>query len=326
MKRTILRHSIALALALTAGLVAAQSPATYPAGPVKLIVGFAPGGGVDLNARFLAKKLGEKLGHSFVVENRAGASGNIGAAAVAKSRPDGQTLLFTSVVHSVNPNLFPTLPFDPVKDFAPVTTFGLSPVAFAAHPGAPFRTLPEMVAYAKSHPGRVSYSSAGPGTMMAMGMALFESMAGVKLLHIPYNGTGPSVQGAVSGHVQVVSSGYGAVESFTRSGQLRMLGIATARPSELAPGVPTIAEGANVPGFEVVSWQGIFAPAGTPPAVIAKLYEAVGEIQKETDTREFMVRQGVQAYYLPSAKFAELVRTDIAKFNRIVKDSGLKLE
>ncbi|HSV81234.1 MAG TPA: tripartite tricarboxylate transporter substrate binding protein [Ramlibacter sp.] len=324
------KRAFVLALTLAAGLgpslTRAQGAADYPKAPVKLIVGFAPGGGVDLMARYLAKKLGERMGQPFVVENRAGASGNIGAAAVAKARPDGYTLLMTSVVHSINPSLFKSLPFDPVNDFAPVTTIGLSPICFAAHPGAPFKTLPELVAHAKAHPGTVSYSSAGGGTMMALGMDLFETMAGIKLLHVPYNSTGPSVQAAVAGNVQVVSSGCGAVEPFARSGQLRMLGTATAKPSELTPGVPTIADAGSVPGYEAASWQGILAPAGTPQAVIDKLSAEIAEVQKLPDVREFMAKQGIEPYVLPPARFAELVRSDIAKYQKIVKDSGVKLD
>jgi tripartite-type tricarboxylate transporter receptor subunit TctC len=323
-------RSIALASILMAGLgtsrALAQTPVDYPKGPVKLVVGFAPGGGTDLMARILAKKLGERWGQSFIVENRAGAGGNIGAATVANARPDGHTLLFTSVVHSVNPSLFRSLPFDPVKDFVPVTTIGLSPICFAVHPSTPFKTLRELVAYAKTNPGKVSYSSAGGGTMMFLGMALFESMAGIRLLHVPYNSTGPSVQAAVAGHVQLVSSGCGAVEGFARNGQLRMLGIATAKPSPLTPGVPTIAEAGGVPGYEAASWQGVFAPAGTPQVVIDKLSAEIAEIQKLPDVQESMARQGIDPYVLPPAKFAELVRADIDKYQKIVKDAGLKPE
>ncbi len=316
----------ALVACLAAPLAHAQTAADYPKGPIKLIVGFAPGGGTDLMARVVAKKLTEKWGQSVVVDNRPGAGGNIGAAAVANARPDGQTLLFTSVVHSVNPSLFRSLPFDPVKDFAPVTTVGVSPICFAVQPSSQFKTLGDLVTYAKGNPGKVSYSSAGGGTMMFLGMALFESMAGIKLLHVPYNSTGPSIQAAIGGHVQVVSSGCGAVEVLARNGQLRLLGIATPKPSELTPGVPTVADAGGVPGYEAASWQGIFAPAGTPQAVIDKLSTEIAEMQKLPDVQEFMAKQGIDPFILQQAKFAELVRSDIGKYQKIVKDAGLKAE
>lgn len=330
----LLKRSIALSAILMAGLTASLIPALtsaqpasdYPKGTVRIIVGFAPGGGTDLMARYFAKKLGDRLGQPFIVENRPGAGGNIGANTVARARPDGQTLLFTSVVHSINPALTTTLPFDPVKDFIPVTTVGLSPIGFAVHPSTPFKSVAELVSFAKANPSKVTYSSAGGATMMYLGMAMFESMAGIKLLHIPYNSTGPSVLAAVSGQVQVVSSGFGAIEAFARNGQLRMLGIATAKPSPLAPGVPTIAASSGLPGYEAVSWQGLFAPAGTPQSVIDKLHHEVAEIQKQTDTQEVMARQGIEPFSLTPAKFAELVQTDIVRYQKIVKDVGVKSE
>jgi tripartite-type tricarboxylate transporter receptor subunit TctC len=322
------RHATALAVTLTAALAAplAHAQGAYPKGPVKLIVGFAPGGSVDLMARYLGQKLGEKLGEPFVVDNRAGAGGNIGAAAVAKAKPDGQTLLVTSVVHSINPSLFSTLPFDPVKDFVAVTPVGLAPNSIAVHPATPFKTLGELVTYAKANPGKVTYSSAGGATTMFLGMALFESMAGIKLLHVPYNGTGPSIQGVVTGQVQVLSAGYGSAEPFAKQGQLRMLGITTAQPSPLAPGVPTVAEAAGVPGYEVVNWIGVFAPAGTPQAIVDKLNTEMRELQKSPEVQQYMKQQGVEPFSLPPAKFAELVQSDIGKYQKIVKASGAKLQ
>jgi tripartite-type tricarboxylate transporter receptor subunit TctC len=316
----------AIAATLVPGVADAQVPADYPKAPVKLIVGFAPGGSVDMMARHLGQKLGEKLGQPFVVDNRPGAGGNIGAAAVARAKPDGYTLLVTSVVHSINPSLYKSLPFDPVNDFAPVTPIGLAPNSIAVHPSTPFKTLGELVAYAKANPGKLNYSSAGGATTMFLGMALFESMAGIKLVHIPYNGTGPSIQGAVTGQVQVLSSGYGSAQPFAKQGQLRMLGISTAAPSSLAPGLPTIAEAGGVPGYEVVNWIGIFAPVGTPRAVIDRLSAEMRELQQQPDIREFMTLQGVEPFVLTPEKFGELVRSDIGKYQKLVKDAGVKIE
>lgn len=307
-------------------LASAQTAADYPkTAPVRIIVGFAPGGSVDLMARFLGKQLSERLGQSFVVDNRPGAGGNIGAAAVAKARPDGHTLLVTSVVHSINPSLYASLPFDPVTDFTPVTTIGLAPNCIAVHPATPFRTLGELVGYAKTNPGKLAYASAGGATTMFLGMALFESMAGIRLLHVPYNGAGPSIMGAVGGQVQVVSSGCGSAEPFVKSGQLRSLGISTAKPSDLAPGIPTIAQAGGVPGYEIVNWIGLLAPPGTPQAIVDKLNAESAEILRQPETRAWMTQQGVEPHHLPPAAFADLVRADIGKYQALIRDNGVKL-
>jgi tripartite-type tricarboxylate transporter receptor subunit TctC len=318
-----------LAALLAVGLLPlarAEAAADYPRGAVRVIVGFAPGGSVDVMARFVGKKLSEKFGQPFVIENRAGAGGNIGAGVVAKARPDGQTLLVTSVAHSINPSLYPSLPFDPVKDFAAVGPVGLAPNCIAVNAKTPFKTLSELVAYAKEHPGKVTYSSAGGATTMYLGMAQFEAMAGIRMQHIPYNGTAPSILAAVAGQVDVLSGGYGSAEPYAKSGQLRILGISTAQPSTLAPGVPTIAAAAGVPGYEVVNWIGVLAPAGTPQPILDKLSAAMHEIEQQPDVRKWMKEQGVEPYFLPPAAFGDLVREDVGRYRKIVEASGAKLQ
>lgn len=326
----LFRHAVAAAVllgcALAPTVATAQGAGDYPkAAPVRFVVGFAPGGSVDIMARYMAKRLGERLGQTFIVDNRPGAGGNIGAAAVAKAKPDGYTLLVTSVVHSINPGLFATLPFDTLKDFTPVATIGLAPNCIAVNPATPFKTLGELVTYAKANPGKLAYSSAGGATTMFLGMALFENMAGIKLLHVPYNGAGPSIQGAVAGQVQVLSSGCGSAEPFVKSGQLRSLAISTAKPSNLAPGVPTIAEAGGVPGYEIVNWIGVIGPAGMPQPLVDKINAEVRDVLSLADAREWMTQQGVEPYALTPAAFTELVRTDIGKYQKLVRDSGVKL-
>ncbi len=324
------KHVLALATALGAILATpaahADSAADFPKSPVRFVVGFNPGGSVDLMARHLGKLLSEKLGQPFVVENRPGAGGNIAAGLIAKARPDGHALLMTSVVHSINPSLYSNLPFDPVKDFTPVSVIGLAPNCIAVNPSTPYKTLGELVAHARANPGQLTYSSAGGATTMFLGMALFESMAGIKMLHVPYNGAGPSIQGAVGGHVQVVSSGCGSAEPFVRSGQLRNLAISTAAPSHLAPGVPTIAEAGGVPGYEIVNWIGVFGPPGLPPAIAEKLSHEMRSVLERPDVREWMAQQGVEAHHQPPAAFATLVRDDIVKYQKLVKAAGVKLQ
>lgn len=295
---------------------------SYPQRPVRIVVGFAPGGGIDLMARFVGKKLGERLGQPFVVENRPGAGGTIGANVVAKAKPDGHTLLMSGVGHAINQSLYSKLPFDSVKDFTAVGPVARGPNTIAVNPSLPVRTLAELVDYAKRNPGQVSYGAVGGSTTMYLGMALFESMAGIKMQYVPYNGTMPSVQAAMAGHVQVVSCGYGSAEPFARTGQLRVLAISTAQATPLAPGVPTIAEAAGLPGYDVVNWIGMFAPAGTPTAVVDKLNGALQSLQADPEMRQFLDSQKVEAFHQKPAEFHRLVVADIARYARIVQQTG----
>jgi tripartite-type tricarboxylate transporter receptor subunit TctC len=294
---------------------------TYPTGPVRLIVGFAPGGGVDLLARGVAKKLQEQLGQAVIVENRPGAGSTIGANAVARAKPDGQTLLFNSIAQSINQSLYPNLPFDTVKDFIAVSPVATAPNAISAHPAAPFKTLAEMVEYAKKHPGQVSYGAVGGSTTMYLGMAMLESQAGIKMNYVPYNGTVPSVMAAMTGEVQVVSSGYGNQEAFVRDGKLRLLAMTTAQPTNLAPGVPTVASAVGLPGFEIVNWMGIFAPAGTPTPIVDKLNGAIRTLLADPEMQQIMSVQKVEPYHLSSAEFQKVLQNDVSRFAKIVRET-----
>jgi tripartite-type tricarboxylate transporter receptor subunit TctC len=311
-----------LALGLAGAWSHAQAQADdYPRGPIRLIVGFAPGGGVDLLARGVAKKLQERLGQPVIVDNRAGAGGTIGANAVAKSKPDGQTLLFNSIAHSINQSLYPSLPFHSVTDFIAVSPVATAPNAISANPSAPFKTLAEMVDYAKKNPGKVTYGAIGGSTTMHLGMAMLESQSGAKLTYVPYNGTVPSVMAAVTGEVQVVSSGYGNQEAYVRDGKLRLLAMTTARPTKLAPGIPTVADAAGLPGFEITNWMGIFAPAGTPPAIVNKLNDAIGKLLADPEMLQIMAQQKVEPYHLSSADFQKVVQGDVVRFEKIVRET-----
>lgn len=294
---------------------------TYPTGPVRLLVGFAPGGGVDLLARGVAKKLQEQFGQPVVVENRPGAGSTIAAAAVARAKPDGQTLLFNSIAQSINQSLYPSLPFDTVKDFIAVSPVATAPNAISAHPSAPFKTLAEMVEYARKNPGQVSYGAVGGSTTMYLGMAMLESQAGVKMNYVPYNGTVPSVMAAITGEVQVVSSGYGNQEAFVRDGKLRLLAMTTAQPTNLAPGVPTVAAAANLPGFEIVNWMGVFAPAGTPTPIVDKLNGAIRKLLADPEMQQIMNVQKVEPYHLSSTEFQKVLQNDVNRFTKIVRET-----
>lgn len=318
-----LRKLTLIALMAVAGLLpAAQAQDTpYPEQTVRIIVGFAPGGGVDLLARGLAKKLSERLGQPFIVDNRAGAGSTIGSNAVAKARPDGYTLLFNSIAHSINQGLYPSLPYDTLRDLTAVSPVATAPNAISANPGAPFKTLPEMLDYARKNPGKVTFGAIGGSTTMYLGMAMLESAAGVKLNYVPYGGTVPSVMAAVTGEVQVVSSGYGNQEAFIRDGKLRLLAMTTARPTPLAPGAPTVADAAKLPGFEIVNWMGLFAPAATPPAIINKLNDTVQKILADPEMLQIMATQKVAPFHMSPGEFQAMVASDVTRFTRIVRET-----
>ena len=317
--------AVLLAVAGLAGIgPAARAEGSYPERTVEMIVGFAPGGGVDQLARAVAKKLGERLGQTFVVVNRPGAGGTIGTSAVARAAPDGYTLLFTSIGHAINQSLYPKLSFDSVKDFVAISPVATAPNAISANPSAPFKTLGELVDYAKKNPGKVTYGAIGGSTTMYLGMAMLEARAGIKMSYVPYNGTVPSVMAAVTGEVQVVSSGYGNQEAFIRDGKLRLLAVTTARPSPVAPGAPTVAEAAQLPGFEIVNWMGVFAPAGTPAAITDRLNAEIRQLLADPEMRRIMDTQKVEPFHATSVEFEKLVAADVERFAKIVRQTNAK--
>lgn len=321
MKQRYVLKALALLGLCMSGIAMAQEPA-FPTRPVTLVVGFAPGGGVDLMARYFAKKLADRLGQPVVVENKAGAGGTIGAGFVAKSKPDGHTLLFTSVAHAINQTFYPSLPFDSLQSFSPVTTVATAPNGIAARVDAPFGTLKEMIAYAKANPGKVTYGAVSGSTTMYLGMAMFEKAAGLKFQYIPYGGTMASVQATVAGETDLVSSGYASSDGFVQAGRLKMLAVSTAKATPLAPGVPTIAEGANLPGFEVTNWMGILAPAQTPAAIISRLNQEVRKVLDDPDSEPFFLSQKNDKLGSTPEQFKALIAADIDRYAHIVKETG----
>jgi tripartite-type tricarboxylate transporter receptor subunit TctC len=320
---------VALALLCPALPALAQTATAYPERPVRIIVGWAPGGAVDLLARYYGQKLGESLGQSFVIENRPGASSNIGTDLVAKSKPDGYVLTVNSVVHSINPSLYSKLPYDAVRDFTAISPVGFSATAIATHPSVPAKNLRELIVLAKARPEALTFASPGGGTLQHLTMVLFNSMAGVKMLHIPYAGAGPSLTAILSGQVDAISAGYSSILPFTTgsSSKLRMLGISSAERSPLAKDVPTIAEvGGNLKGFEAIAWIGMLAPAGTPPAVVQKLNTEIGRITQRPDTQEWFTKQGLTSGHESPAVFAKRVETDVVKYGKVVREVGAKAE
>jgi tripartite-type tricarboxylate transporter receptor subunit TctC len=326
--KVALRAAIAALLLAGIGAPAPTNAAgtAYPTNTVRIIVGFQPGGSVDQMGRFFAKRFQETLGGTFIVENRPGASGNIAADLVAKAKPDGSTLLVTSVVHSINPSLFTNLGWDPVKDFSAVSPVALAPNGIMVNPSAPYKNLHDLIAAAKAHPGQISYADSGVGTMMNLGMEMFEKMAGVKLTEVPYPGTGPALTAVVGGQVPVLSSGYGSAEAMVHSGKLRLLAISTSRPSSLAPGAPTVAAAAALKGYEAVSWIGIFAPPNTPRDVVDKLNAAVKKIEEDPQVGTWMATQGLERYWLPAPAFGDVVKADVGKYGKLIHDLDIKPE
>ena len=320
------RYHFAVAVALlSAAPVWAQAPA-YPAKTVRMLVGFAPGGGIDIAARYYAKYLGASFGQSFVVDNRPGAGGTLATDLLARATPDGYTLIMLSVTHAINASLYGKLPYDPIRDFTPISPVALTPDCIAVHPSLPVHALRELVGMAKGSPDRLSYASAGSGTLMHVGMELFHAMAGIRMLHVPYNGAGPSTLAVIGGQLPVLSTSLPPALPHARSGKLRMLGVTSARRTPLAPEFPTVAEAAGLPGYEAIVWIGLLAPAGTPPAVVNRLNAEIERLAQSKEVREQLATQGNDAYHATPAAFAELIRSDIAKWGRIVREVGAKVD
>lgn len=297
----------------------------YPTKPVRILVGFAPGGGINVVARIAAQWFTESFGKPFVVDNRPGASGNIAASLVTKATPDGYTLLMTADVHTINASLFSKLPFDPVKDFAAIGTFASGPQLIAVHPSVP-GSLAELITSAKANPGSIKYASAGAGTITHIAMEYFSSMAGIKLLHVPYKGSGASIIAVIGGEVPVLSIALGLALENAKSGKLRMLAVTSAARVQLAPDVPTVAEAAGLPGFEAVSWMGLLAPAGTPTGVINKLNAEIGRRLQTREVRDqFANRAWVPYPHTPTA-FARKIKADITRWGKVVREAGAKTE
>lgn len=313
----------AIGAVVTPASVYSQS---YPSKPVRIVVGYAPGGGIDLAARMYAQRLTEGLGQSFVVDNRPGAGGNIAAELITKSPPDGYTLIMVSVTHSINASLYGKLPFDAVKSFTPVTPVTLLADVVAVHPSMPVKSLPQLIDLAKAKPREVTYAHAGNGTLMHVGMELFLSMANVKMLAVPYNGAGPSTIATLGGQVPVLSTSLPPSLPHAKAGKLRILAVTTAQRTPLAPEYPTVEEATGLKGYESVVWIGLLAPANTPTTVVNRLNAEVERLQQLREVREQHVTQGSDPYRDTPAGFGDLIRNDVAKYAKVIRDIGLKLD
>src|SRR5687767_2822540 len=310
------------------GAVQVQAQSTeYPSKPIRMVVGFPPGGGTDVVARILAPRMSELLGQPIVIENRPGATGTLAAGQVAKSPPDGYTLMMGHVsVNAIAPSLFSNLPYDVLKDFAPVAIAAAVPHLVTVHPSMPASSLKELIAQLKSQPGKLSFPSAGNGSMPHLAGEIFKSLAGVDLLHVPYKGSGQSMQDLLGGQHLVAFDTMPASSPHVRSGKLRALAVSSeARVPGLAD-VPTAAE-AGLAAYQVTTWYGVFAPAGTPPAIVRKLHADTVKAMQTPDTKSKLEGIGADGTVSRSPEeFAALVRADTARYAKIVKDIGLKID
>lgn len=315
---------LTLVLLLFCGLLDANAQ-DYPVRAVRLIVPFPPGGGADFVARLIQNRFAETLGQQVIVDNRAGASGILGTEIASKASADGYTLAMgTSNTMSANVALFPKLPYDPLRDFAPISLIANQPNILAVHASLPVRSVKELIALAKSRPGQLNYASSGSGSSHHLSGELLKLMSGTNLVHIPYKGTGPAIQETLGGHVEVLFAGIAAVLPHVKSGRLRALGVTTATRSQILPDLPAIAEA--LPGYELSSWHGMFAPAGTPQAIIAKVHGAVANALKSVDVRERLATQGADALGSTPAHFREFLRADIEKIGKLIRAAGIKAD
>jgi len=309
--------------ALLVGLVHAQD---YPGKPVRMVVGFPPGGGTDVVARIIAPRYSELLGQSVVIENRPGATGTMAAGQVAKSAPDGYTIMMGHVsVNAIAPALFSNLQYDVLKDFAPIGIAAAVPHFVTVHPSMPAQSLKELVQFLKSKPD-LTFPSAGNGSMPHLAGEIFRALAGVKLVHVPYKGTGQSMQDLLGGQHLVAFDTMPASAPHVRSGKLRALATSSAARLPAFPDVPT-AEEAGLAGYQVITWYGVFAPAGTPPAIVKRLHADLVKAMQTPDTRSKLEGIGADGTVSRSPEeFAALVRADTARYAKIVKDIGLKMD
>ena len=322
---TIFRLGGALAICALALVVTGASAQTYPSRLIRIAVPVPPGGSNDLLARIVADKLTAGMGQPVVVDNRPGASGNIATEFVAKSAPDGHTLLMANTAHVINPSLFPKLPYDPVRDFSPVVQMVSVHFALVVHPSVPARSVKEFIAYARSRPKELTFASAGNAAPHHLAMELLKSMARVDLTHVPYKGAGQFVPALVAGEVSSVIGAVNSLLPHVRSGRLRALGIAGSRSTPLLPGVPTIAEAA-LPGFALDNWGGMLVPAGTPRAIVDRLNGEIVKALRDPQIVDQLAAQGIEVIGSTPDEFQELMKTHLAKWARVVREANIRLE
>jgi tripartite-type tricarboxylate transporter receptor subunit TctC len=312
--------------ALVAPVGDAQSQSPYPSKPVKLVVPFPPGGPLDTIGRAIAQKLTQSWGQAVVVENKPGAGGNIGADAVAKAAPDGYTMLMGALsTHAVNPSLYPNMPYDAAKDFAPITLVATTPNVLVVNTALPPQTAQAFIAYAKAHSDKLNFGSGSPGSAGHLAGELFNIEAGTRMVHIPFKGAAPATQALLAGDTQLMFDNLANAMPHVKAGKLRALAVTTAQRSKLAPELPTMAE-AGLSGFDISTWFGLFAPAGTPREIVQKWNAEVVKLLDAPEMRERLAAQGAEAAPTSPEQFGAFVASEARKYARIVKLSGAKVD
>jgi tripartite-type tricarboxylate transporter receptor subunit TctC len=323
--RTLCAVPFAAGLALAPQLAAAQAPDTWPSRPVRLILPFPPGGGTDILGRLIAERLTASLGQPVVTENRGGAGGNVGAEAAARSAPDGYTFVLVAPSLAISPSLYSKLNYDPVRDFAPVSLVATVPNVIITHPSVPANTLAEFTRLAKTKPGGMNFGSGGSGTSNHLAGELFNIVAGVKLVHVPYKGVNLAMNDVLSGQIHLVVIGIPAAAPHIKAGKLRALALVAPQRSAALPEVPTVAE-AGLRDFEVTTWYGILAPAATPRPIITRLNAEIVQLLHAPELRDRLAAMGTDPVSSTPEEFADLIKREIAKWGKVVREAGLKAD
>ena len=309
---------------MTVVIVPAQAQ-SYPQKSLRIVVPFPAGGTTDILARAIGQKLTEQFKQQVIIDNRPGAGANIGAEIAARSAPDGYTLFGISTIHAINPSLYSKLAYDPIRDFAPITNVAATSQILTVHPSLPVNSVKAFIAYAKSRPGELNYSSAGNGSQPHLTGELFKTMTGVNLVHVPYKGAPPAMTDVLAGQVALTFATAPSAVPHVRSGKLRALGVSTATRIKALPGVPTIAE-AGVAGFEAAGWNGLVAPAGTPAAIIERLHGTLVKIIEEPAMSKYLADQGADPWTMTPAQYGDYIKSEVVKWAKVVKVSGAKID
>jgi tripartite-type tricarboxylate transporter receptor subunit TctC len=322
----LIRVCVALAAALSMLHVATAWGDTFPSHPAKIVVPFPPGGPLDAIGRAIAQRLTEAWGQSVIVENKPGAGGNIGADYVAKSPPDGYTVVMGALsTHAVNPSLYPKMPYDALRDFAPITLVAVTPNVLVVNPSLPVKSVNELAAYAKANPGKLSFGSGSNGSAGHLAGELFKAETGTDIVHVPYKGGAPAMQALLAGDTQLMFDNLANSMPQVKAGKLKALAVTTGRRSSLVPDLPTMTE-AGLAGFDISTWFGLLAPAGTPREIIMKWNEDVVRILKSPDMKERLATQGAEAAPDTPAEFAAFIARELERYQKIVRISGAKVD
>jgi tripartite-type tricarboxylate transporter receptor subunit TctC len=320
--RTSILMIAAAALSLVTAIACAQQ---YPVKPVRVVIPWPPGGSNDVVGRIVAQKLSETMGQQFVVDNRGGASGIVGAEYVAKSPPDGYTIMIHSATHVSNPHLYRKVPYDTLKDFVAVAPLSVQIGMLVVHPALPAKSVKEFIALAKSKPGQITYSSSGNGSFVHLSMALFGEMAGIKMIHVPYKGGGPAAISIASGETQAQMGTIGSVIQQVKQNRVRGLAVTSDRRVDAFPNLPTIAE-AGVPGYEFTAWIGTLAPAGTPKPIVDRLNSEINKVLRTPDVAQNLKSQTLEPLIMTPEQFTQRLKSDYDKYEKVVKATGAKID